>query len=219
LTSAAAVTDGAAAAALTSSAGRDVLVIGSYPPVPTAGATVTLEMVRRLWAEGAHPHVAAPRSSAANFTVAVTGLMAGRRLTHLRQLTGAVDVVLCAERDLPVSTHGPTLLLPFLQRISVDRLVLALAAFEHVTVVACGDPGVPAPLWARLVFAADVVVDRSDASGAPGVTTLGPSEHPGSNLRRWTGRLAPWVLGRHEPAARRARARAAHLTRRVRAGR
>jgi hypothetical protein len=204
----------------TSSAGRGVLVVGSYPPVSTAGAAVTVEFVRRLWADGAHPVVASPRASAAPLTAPVAGLLAGRRLNHLREYSDALDVVLCAERDLPVPTGGfPRWLLPIVQLLTVDQVVRALAGFDHVTLVGCGDHGTPPALWARLVFAADTVVDRSETRGTPGVTTLGPSESTPGDLIRKAGRiLAPRIFGRHAPAARNAVARGAHLARRARAG-
>jgi hypothetical protein len=161
-----------------SSAGRDVLVVGSFPPIPTAGAAITVDVVRRLWSEGARPHVAAPRASAAPMTVAVTGWTAGKRLEELRLTTNAQDVVVCVERDLPIPTSGFSAgLLPIVQHATVVGVVRALAGFDHVTLIACGDLGVPAELWAQLIFAADVVIDHQEATGTPGVTTLG-ERHP-----------------------------------------
>jgi hypothetical protein len=202
----------------TSSAGRKVLVVGSYPPVPTAGAEITSAMMKALWAEGAEPEVAAPRSSAARLTVAVSGPLAGRRLGHLKEVTGADDLVLCAERDLPFPTTGlPALLLPVFQRLTVGPLIRAMDTFDHVTLIACGDLGAPPALWAELIFAADVVIDRSDALGAPGVTTLGPPETTPQGLVARARGVAPRVLGRRLPQARRLTARWQVLRRRARA--
>ena len=189
---------------MTSTRPRHVLVVGSYPPVPTAGAAVTEAIVRRLWTEGAHPHVAAPRPSAAPLTVAVAGLVAGRRLARLRSVTGATEVVLCAERDMPIPTAGfPAGSLPLVQRLSAHQLCAALDGFDHVTLVACGDHRIPAAVWDRLVAAADTVIDRSDAVGTPGVTTLGPPGPVGPALMRRAEAVAPRLLGRHTPHARR----------------
>jgi hypothetical protein len=178
--------------------GRDVLVVGSYPPVPTAGAAATLDTVLELWARGDRPHIAAPRASAAPLTVAVSGLRAGRRLSNLRRVTGAVDVVLCVERDLPIPTGGYGMgVLAVLQRVTAQRVAKALADFEHVTLIACGDHGVPRPVWERLVVAADTVVDRPEAAGTPGVTALGPPVPLASALRHGAVALAPRLFGRH----------------------
>jgi hypothetical protein len=198
-------------------AGRDVLVIGSYPPVPTAGAPVTVAAALQLWREGARPHIVAPRASAAPLTVAVTGVLAGRRIDNLRRVTGAEDLVLCAERDLPIPAGGyPALLLPLVQQVTVRRVCQALDRFDHVTLIACGDHRIPAAIWARLVFAADTVIDRSDATGTAGVTTLGPPEPRPAAAARRAAAFAPRILGRHTP---RVRAVAAAVARRVRARR
>jgi hypothetical protein len=84
--------------------------------------------------------------------------------------------------------------------MAVARLVPALAKFDHVTLIACGDLGVPAELWARLVFAADVVVCHPDALGTPGVTALGGRDPAsryllGLALRGLEGR-APRLVGK-----------------------
>ena len=136
--------------------------------------------------------------------MAVAGLVAGRRLAHLRGVTGATEVVLCAERDMPIPTAAsPPGTLPLVQRLSVQQLCAALEGFEHVTLVACGDHRIPTAVWDRLVAAADTVVDRSDAVGTPGVTTFGPAGPVGPALMRRAEAVAPRLLGRHTPRVRR----------------
>jgi hypothetical protein len=197
--------------------GRPVLVVGSYPPVTTPGAEVTLETVRRLWAEGDRPIVSSPRTSAADYEVAVYGILAGRRLTQLARATGARRLVLCAEAGFPVPSAARVgMSLPTLQRLTVTRLAMAATAeFDHVTVVLCGDTGVPDDRWEPLLAVATVTLHRPVGPGTAGVTPLGPGSadlvHTG---RAVASRLARRGLG---PAYPRARAVAATALRRARA--
>ncbi len=174
-----------------------VLVIGSYPPVDTPGSAATLAEVRRLLGAGRRVVVVSPRPSAATHAVAVTGPLAGRRLRHLAAVTGARDLVICAEQELPVPlTSAAPAALGGLQRLAVATLVRAASGFDSFTLIIGDDLGLPAPLEARLRRAAGAVVDRrGESSGRPGVTVLGPGAHsPVVAARVVAGKVARRVL-------------------------
>jgi hypothetical protein len=226
---------GGSGAGAADGASRRVLVVGSYPPVPVPGAAVTLDVVRALIAAGADPVVASPRSSAAHYQVAVAGPLAGRRLDHLRLLSGATEVVLCLERSvpLPVSVPLPTsvphrssasrpvaasrpagAVVAVLQTVTVRSLVGALARFEHSTLVVCGDLGLPAGRWRALVAAADTVERRPAGAGVAGVTPLGPDRDRAADLaRRFARSAGRRALGRRYATVRVAAGRARHPSR------
>jgi hypothetical protein len=193
-----------------------ILVVGSYPPVGTPGAAATLAAVRAAIAAGDDPVVASPRASAAPYEVAVSGVFAGRRLDHLRRLTGARHLILCAERDLPLPTRLPVpALLTLVQRRTLDEVRRAALRFDRVTLVIADDLGVPAPIEAGLrALASDVTDARGRYPGAPGVSVLGPDERtPAEQLgdlaskvsRRALGPLYPTVRQLGAEALRRAR--------------
>jgi glycosyltransferase involved in cell wall biosynthesis len=187
-------------------AGRPVLIVGNYPPVPTAGSEAALGAARQVIADGDDPVVASPRPSAAALTVSVVGPLAGRRLDQLRVATGATRLVLCAEADLPVPVTGyPRWALPAVQRRTVRSLVDAFGRFDEVTLVRCGDLRLPGALADALGAAASRTLDHLPASPTPpGVSVRGPSDPPLRELvRSATGALDRRVL-RRAPAARRA---------------
>jgi hypothetical protein len=173
--------------------GELVLVVGSYPPVPTPGSEASMAAVRRAWAGGCEVTVVSPRPSAAHLTVAVVGVLAGHRLTALRHLTGARAVVLVAEAGLPVPS-GPKLV----QEVTVRGVVRALGGFDRATVVRAGPLRIPSRLEARLLAGAAEVIDEPVRSGPdPGVTVLGPQEVSLRERPRWMAeRLARAVLAR-----------------------
>jgi hypothetical protein len=200
-------------------AGRaPVLVVASFPPVATAGAAVAVQVVRDLWAGGEEVVTVSPRASAARLNVAVAGVLAGRRLTRLRLHTGARRLVLCAERGFPVPDHQePAWALPGIQQVTVRGLAEAMAGFEHVTLVGCGQTAVPPRLWDVLAAAAGEVRLHPDATGTPGITPLGPSEHTPADLGIKAVSVAGRaLLGPRAPQARAAAARYAHAARRLR---
>lgn len=176
-----------------------VLVVGSYPPVPVPGAAATVEEVRRVWAAGDEVTVVAPRLSASHLTVAVHGLLAGRRLANVRRVTGTDRLVLVLEEGYPLPS-GP---LPH-QMASAAVLIRALRGFARVRLVQVGTAGLH-PLTTRLLRRAvgDYAVVAA-GPGAAGVTPLGPVE---VRLRdRAAGiadRGARRLLGPRTPAARR----------------
>ena len=209
--------------------GAHTLIVGSYPPIPVAGAPVTLAEVRRAWAAGDEVTVVSPRLSAAHLTVPVAGLLAGRRLDNVRRVTGAERLVLVVEDGFPVPA-GP----PALQMAAVMLIEPALRRFRHVRLVRVQAPGSPsrpataglaAPAWRRLAGAvagpgrSGEVVEVTGGPGAPGVTPLGPPEVPARQmpariadaaLRKALGPRAPLVrarLGRVRRALRQAAGR------------
>ncbi len=156
---------------------RRVLIVGSYPPVWTAGTAGTLAAVRRAIEAGDDPVVASPRPSAALYSVAVTGIWAGRRLRRLQEVSEARTVVICAERGFPVpSTFRLPVVGSRLQRRIVDELRAAAASFDAVTMVVAGDLGLPAPVDAALRSIAGEVIETPAGAAEPGVTVLGPDE-------------------------------------------
>ncbi|HLH47620.1 MAG TPA: hypothetical protein VKV25_10695 [Acidimicrobiales bacterium] len=195
-----------------------VLLVGSFPPVSTAGAAVALEVARELWAAGEDVVTVSPRASAARMTVSVSGPLAGRRLEQVRLATGARRLVLCAERDFPVPADArPPSALSVVQQATVRRLAAAMAAFEHVTLIACGDVGLAPPVWEALARVATEVRSRPDARGVAGITPRGPSEiTPADLAAKGLSVAARRLLGPRAPEARAVAARWAHRARAAR---
>lgn len=176
-----------------------MLVVGSYPPVPVPGAAATAAEVQRTWAAGDEVTVVAPRLSASHLTVAVHGLLAGRRLANVRRVTGTDRLVLVLEDGYPLPSR------PLLYQLaSAAVLARALRAFDYVRLVQVGTAGLH-PVTTRLLRRA--VDDYAAAAAGPaaaGVTPLGPAE---VRLRDRAAvvadRGARRVLGHRAPAARR----------------
>ena len=176
-------------------AGRRVLIVGSYPPVPVAGTPVTVAEVRRAWAAGDDVTVVSPRTSAAHLSVPVHGLLAGRRLTNAARVTGLEHLVLVVEDGFPLPS-GPLAL----QGATAAVLVRALRRFSHVRLVRAGAGTVSPLVWDRLAAAAAEVVEAEPGVTAAGVTPLGPPElERGERPRLIAARLARRLLG---PGAR-----------------
>lgn len=170
-----------------------LLIVGSYPPIPVAGAAATLSEVRRAWAAGDEVTVVAPRLSAAHLTVPVHGLLAGRRLANVRRVTGTRRLVLVVEDGYPFPT-GP----PVLQLATWAVLAPALKGFRHVRVVRAGAASLAPAVWARLAAAADEIDEAQPGRTDPGVTALGPAELTWSDrCGRAADRLVSRVLGPH----------------------
>ncbi len=196
-----------------------VLVIGSYPPVPTTGTPVTVGVVAALRAAGAEPVVASYRVSAAPLHSRVAGPLAARRLANLRRLTGASRVVVVVERGAPLpSGRVPAPLRPHLQRLVARSLSRELAAASHVTLVVAGDPGIEPRAWEVLAGAADEL-RREEGDRAPLVGPLGPPDRSAYRPARLARRAVHSLLGRLlGPAAPRAVAALAGMSRSLRRG-
>ena len=93
----------------------DLVVVGSYPPVPGPATAATLGAVRRGWDAGSSVQVVSYRSGAAPISVPVTGPLAGWRLEHVRRHFEARPArARCAARGAlhrlppaPTDGHGP----------------------------------------------------------------------------------------------------------------
>ncbi len=192
-----------------------ILVLGSYPPVPANGTPVTRQVVQRLQDAGEDPVVASYRVSAALLHARVAGLLAGRRLARLRQVTGASRVVVVVERDAPLPVTGvPAWLRTPAQRLAARGLAAELCRFSHVALVVAGDPGADPRAWRELVAAADEI-SRVEGDRDPLVGPLGPSELTLARLpRSLLGAAARRLLG---PAAPEVRAALSGMLRALRA--
>jgi hypothetical protein len=93
----------------------------------------------------------------------------------------------------------------------VRQLERAFRGFDHVTVVRAGLLDIPGPIEARLVRAANEVIDHAADGPRPplGVTPLGPLEIPvRERPRRFATAVGRRLLGRYAGPLR-ARVRAA----------
>jgi hypothetical protein len=180
---------------------RRVLVVGSYPPIPLPASAATVAAVRRAWAGGDEVTVVSPRLSAAHLAVPVSGVLAGHRLANLRAVTAATQVVLVMERGFPVPASGTAGSVGrLIQWPTAISLVRAFAGFDRVTLVRVGRLDIPAGVEARLVRAADEVIDEvvPRVVGSAGVTPLGPVETPlRERPRQITEPIVRRVLGRY----------------------
>jgi hypothetical protein len=175
---------------------ESLLVVGSYPPVPVAGAEATVAEVRRAWAAGDEVTVVSPRLSAAHLAVPISGPLAGRRLDNVRRHTGARRLVMVVERGFPLPDQ------PLLQIITAASLAPVLRRFDHVRLVRAGGEVHPRA-WALLAAAAGELAEAPAGPTAPGVTPLGPTEVPLSERpRRLAAGVARRVLGSRAPAVR-----------------
>jgi len=155
-----------------------VLVVGSYPPIPVAGAAVTVREVRRAWDAGDEVRVVAPRLSAAHLAIPVKGPLAARRLDYARRRYGARRIVVVVEPGYPLGAWS-----------TAWSLARALRRFDHVRLVRTADVPERTRGWARLAARADEVEVVAPGPTAAGVTPLGSPE-----VTMWIrvrGRLAP----------------------------
>jgi hypothetical protein len=130
----------------------DVVVVGSYPPMPGPATAATLAAVRRAWQTGASVRIVSYRTGAADMAVPVTGPLAGWRLEHVRQhFDGPPEVVLGVQRGVPFSDPRPS------QQIATALgLATAMRRFRRATVLVGEDPEV-LPVCLRILSGA---VDR-----------------------------------------------------------
>lgn len=180
------------------------LIVGSYPPIPVAGAAATVGEVKRVWASGSEVIVVAPRLCASHMTVPVYGLLSGRRLANVGRVTGLDRLVLVLEDGYPLpSRPGP------LQVATAAALTRALRRFGHVRLVQAGELRLAPGVAGRLRAAADEYVTVPAGPSAIGVTPLGPTEvRPRERAGHLAGRVADRALGSRAPAARAAAGRA-----------
>lgn len=126
----------------------DVVVIGTYPPLPGPGTAATLAAVRRAWGQGASVAMVAYRTAAAPLTVPVSGPLAGRRLAQVsRHFGGPPQVAVSLEKGVPFSDPRP-----WAPWATAAGLALAFRKFSVVSVVVAQDPGVPRGCLALLAL-------------------------------------------------------------------
>jgi hypothetical protein len=115
----------------------DIVVIGSYPPMPGPATAATLGAVRRAWAEGHNVAMVSYRTGAAPLVVPVTGPLAGWRLEQVRKHFGApARVSLGLQAAVPFSDRRP-----WARWATAVGLAVALRRFSEATVVVGEDPG------------------------------------------------------------------------------
>ena len=116
----------------------DVVVVGSYPPLPGPATEATLSAVRRAWASGSTVGMASYRTGAASERVPVAGPLAGWRLEQVRQHFGRpAQLVLTVQRGVPFCDDR---LWP--QLATAAGLAVAIRRFRRATVIVAEDPQV-----------------------------------------------------------------------------
>ncbi|MGC8626428.1 MAG: hypothetical protein ACP5VR_02540 [Acidimicrobiales bacterium] len=122
----------------------ELMVVGSYPPVPGPATAATLGAVNRGWDRGCEVRMVGYRTGAAPLSVPIVGVLAGRRLEQARRHLGCPpQLVICLQPGVPFSDPEPAA-----QLATAAALALAMRRFDDVTVVVTGDLGVTkASLW------------------------------------------------------------------------
>jgi hypothetical protein len=129
----------------------DVVVIGSYPPLPGPATAATLAAVRRAWEAGSDVRVVSYRTGAAEISVPVTGPLAGWRLDHVRKhFDNPSEVVLGLQRGVPFSDPRPTQ-----QMATAAGLAAAMRRFRRATLLVGEDPDVLPACFRILAGAVD----------------------------------------------------------------
>jgi hypothetical protein len=139
----------------------EIVVIGSYPPLPGPATAATLAAVKRAWDAGADVRVVSYRTGAAEIAVPVAGPLAGRRLDQVRQHFGnPPEVVLGLQRGVPFSDPRPSQ-----QMATALGLAAALRRFRRATLLIGEDPEVMRACFRILASAVDrfVVATPEDA--------------------------------------------------------
>src|SRR5580658_10204128 len=138
----------------------DVVIVGSYPPMPGPATAATLAAVRRAWDEGASVRVVSYRTGAADISVPVAGPLAGWRLEQVRRhYAGPDQVVLVVQTGVPFSDLRPSQ-----QVATAAGLALALRRFSRATLIVGEDPGLNPICFRALAAAVDEVVVATESS-------------------------------------------------------
>ncbi len=169
-----------------------VLIVGSFPPLPSLAAAATVATVRRELESGRTVVTASPRPSAASLVLRLTGPLGAWRLEQVRRSCAAAKLVLSVEPGWPlppatfavlhrfadvsllVSEPTPAVLRVVRRLRRGAEVVLAGQAGrpEVVAAVALAVPGVPLRVATVPPLGTPVV----------GVTPLGPRERVSSRL-------------------------------------
>jgi hypothetical protein len=140
----------------------DVVIVGSYPPMPGPATAATLAAVRRAWDEGSTVRVVSYRTGAADITVPVAGPLAGWRLEQIRRHYGGPSRVV-----LVLQAGVPFLALRYPEQLATAAgLAIGLRRFPRATLVVGEDPAVPRPCFKLLTSAVDEVVVSTESSAA-----------------------------------------------------
>jgi hypothetical protein len=131
----------------------DLVVVGSYPPMPGPATAVTIAAVRRGWDAGTDVQVVSYRTGAAPISVPVTGTVAGWRIEQIRRhFGGPAHIALGLQKGVPFSDSRPA------QQIATAvGLAAALRRFERATLLVGEDPEVPPMCLQVLAQVADQV--------------------------------------------------------------
>jgi hypothetical protein len=116
----------------------DLVVVGSYPPMPGPATAATIAAVRRGWDAGTSVQVVSYRTGAAPIAVPVTGTIAGWRLEQVRRhFGGPAQIALGLQRGVPFSDPRPSQ-----QIVTAVGLAVALRRFERAALLVGEDPEV-----------------------------------------------------------------------------
>jgi hypothetical protein len=141
-------------------AARDVVIIGSYPPMPGPATAATLGAVRRAWSSGWSVRVVSYRTGAADISVPVAGPLAGWRVEQIRRhFGGRSHLVLIVQSGAPFSDLG----LPQ-QAATASGLAIAARRFESFTLVVGEDPDISPVCFRALARWCDECIAATDES-------------------------------------------------------
>jgi len=137
----------------------DVVVVGSYPPLPGPATEATLSAVRRAWDSGSTVGMASYRTGAASVRVPVAGPLAGWRLEQVRRHFGRpAQLVLTVQRGVPFCDDR---LWP--QLATAAGLAVAIRRFRQATVIVAEDPGIMPACLRAVVFSSRQCTVTTDA--------------------------------------------------------
>ncbi len=147
----------------------DVVVVGSYPPLPGPATEATLSAVRRAWDSGSTVGTVSYRTGAASERVAVAGPLAGWRLEQVRRHFGRpAQLVLTVQRGVPFSDDR---LWP--QLATAAGLAVAIRRFRRATVIVADDPQIMRVCLKAVVYSARQCTVTTDADATSLVERYG----------------------------------------------
>ena len=147
----------------------DVVVVGSYPPLPGPATEATVSAVKRAWDGGSSVGTASYRTGAAAMAVPVAGPWAGWRLEQVRRhFGGPADLVLTVQRGVPFSDRRVRA-----QLATAVGLAVALRRFRRVTLIVAEDPQVMPALLRVVVYSARRCTVTSEAAAGSLVQRYG----------------------------------------------
>ncbi|HTV11820.1 MAG TPA: hypothetical protein VME20_08145 [Acidimicrobiales bacterium] len=140
----------------------DVVVIGSYPPVPGPATAAALAAVRRAWDDGLTVRVVSFRPGAGDIFVPVAGPLAGWRLEQVRRhYAQPPQVVLVLQAGVPFTERRYRD-----QLATASGLAVGLRRWQRPTLVVAEDPKLPPPCFRLLAKAAGELLVGSESAAA-----------------------------------------------------